>query len=79
MKPTKPPRIRKPPQVEMSAQIKASYEDGMLTITTPIRVNGFEMALQTGIDIRQIPADVWQQMQSARSKLILPPMGRTKH
>ena len=73
MKPTKPPR-RQPaiPKVEIAQQINLTFADGVLTVNTPIRVNGYEMAIQTGIDVRQIPEETWRQMQMTRSPIILP-------
>ena len=65
------PRKEKPPIIKVSPEIGLGFEDGILSVITPILVNGFEARIATGIDIRKIPDDQWRRMCEARSKIAL--------
>lgn len=66
--PTLPPT---PPKVEILQQINLNLEGSILQVLIPIRVNGFEMVIATGIDVSKIPDDEWRKMQECRSKISL--------
>jgi hypothetical protein len=67
----KPTQTPTQPVVEMAQQISLNFEGSILQVLVPIRVNGFEMMIATGIDVSKIPDEEWRKMQESRSKISL--------